>query len=149
MIDCLAPRRTPGHHQTSAHSTTNEIAPEKLFDDLTWLATRICCTPIALLTLPDERHQQIKSTVGLSVAEAADESLFHSHVLAQRGLFLVADTMKDERFASHSQVASHSGIRFFAGLPLTTCKGMVLGVLSVMDHVPRHLSPEQTYGLEV
>jgi two-component system cell cycle sensor histidine kinase/response regulator CckA len=149
MIDCLAARPTPKHHSTSPHSAILELAPEKVFDDLAWLATQICCTPIALITLDDEPHHQVKSTVGLSVAEAAGEFLFHPHVLAHRSLFLVTDATKDERFASHSQVASQGGIRFFAGLPLTTRKGTLLGVLSVLDRVPRQLSPEQSYGLEI
>jgi GAF domain-containing protein len=131
-------------------SATFEVAPEKQFDDLAWLATRICCTPIAMITLGDERHQHLKSLVGLSATEAAGATLFHPHVLAQRALFLVTDTTKDERLADHSAAAaSKHGIRFFAGLPLTTCKGKCLGVLAVMDRVPRQLTPEQSYGLEI
>lgn len=38
-------------------------------------------------------------------------------------------------------------IRFYAGMPLFTAKGEALGVLCVMDYVPRELNLEQVEGL--
>jgi signal transduction histidine kinase len=39
-------------------------------------------------------------------------------------------------------------IRFYAGAPLITSEGYVLGMLCVLDPVPRKLSPEQMAGLQ-
>ncbi|MDB6110695.1 MAG: domain S-box [Pedosphaera sp.] len=149
MIDSLAPRVAQNRYELLQHSATLEVAPEKVFDDLAWLATQICCVPIALITLGDGHHCRVKSKVGLPLDAFAGEFPFHQLVLEQRGLLLVSDATQDQRLVKNSLVGANGGIRFFAGLPLTTRTGSVLGVLSVLDRVPRQLSPSQTYGLQV
>ncbi len=126
-----------------------DTVPEEVFDDLTELAARICEAPIALISLIDENRQWFKSKVGITVSETSRDLSFCAHAIGQEGLFIVPDTTKDTRFANNPLVTSDPKIRFYAGAPLITPDGHVLGTLCVIDKVPRELRPEQQQALRV
>jgi signal transduction histidine kinase/ActR/RegA family two-component response regulator len=123
--------------------------PEEAFDDLTRLATQICQTSIALISLVDECRQWFKSKVGLTATETPREVSFCNHALLQPEILIVSDALADQRFATNPLVTCEPHIRFYAGVPLLTPQGHVLGTLCVIDHVPRQLSPEQVEALQV
>ncbi len=126
-----------------------DTLPEALFDDLTELAARICESPIALISLVDEKRQWFKSRVGTTMTETSRDISFCGHALTQTGLFIVPDATKDERFADNPLVISEPRIRFYAGAPLVTPDGHVLGTLCVIDKVPRELREDQKQALQI
>ena len=122
--------------------------PEQGFDDLTLLASYICRTPIALISLIDESRQWFKSRVGVTVSETPRDIAFCSTAILSSEVMIVPDTLKDERFRNHPMVVSEPNIRFYAGAPLINEEGFALGTLCVVDRTPRDFSPEQKEALK-
>ncbi len=127
-----------------------DSAPEEMFDEITSLTAAICQAPIALVSLLDESRQWFKSRIGMPQQELHREaSTFCSHLLDGAELLIVPDALADERFAHHPLVQDQPHIRFYAGAPLLSPEGAVLGALCVLDFVPRHLSELQVRTLLV
>ncbi|HEY1404110.1 MAG TPA: ATP-binding protein [Pyrinomonadaceae bacterium] len=120
-----------------------------MFDDIPRLASFICGTPIALITLIDTNRQWFKAKVGIDVDETPREGGFCAHAILKPELLIVKDTHQDKRFAGHPFVTADPHIRFYAGAPLITSDGHALGALCVIDRVPRTLSGEQQEALRV
>jgi PAS domain S-box-containing protein len=122
---------------------------EREFDDLTLLASQICQTPISIISLIDADRQWFKSVVGIKLSQTGREMAFCGHAIVGTGVFIVPDTLKDERFADNPYVIQAPAIRFYAGAPLVSAEGFSLGTLCVTDRVPRQLSEYQIRSLEI
>lgn len=124
--------------------TSSEVA----FDALTKLASQICGTPIALVSLIDESRQWFKSRVGLDAAETHRDISFCGHAILENNVFIIEDSEIDPRFADNPLVTGEPTVRFYAGVPLFTKQGFGLGTLCVIDHVPGKLSKDQIAQLK-
>ena len=126
-----------------------DTEPEQSFDDLVTLASYVCKTPMAFLSLVDDHRQWFKSKIGVEVRETPIEMSICAHAIAQgkEELFIVPDTLEDPRFRENPLVLREPGIRFYAGAPLIDEEGFGLGTLCVADRLPRNLDPEQEEAL--
>ncbi|HEV2801174.1 MAG TPA: ATP-binding protein [Pyrinomonadaceae bacterium] len=122
---------------------------EESFDDIARLAAYICRTPIALVSLVDENRLWFKAKVGIEFKELPRESTFCAQAINNPELFIIEDARLDQRFADNPYVLSEPYVRFYAAAPLITVDGHALGLLCVIDRVPRTLDEEQLEALRV
>lgn len=122
--------------------------PEPIFDSLARMASAICGTPIALISLLDDKRQWFKSNIGLDgVSQTDREIAFCAYAIESDELFEVSDAQKDSRFSGNPLVTGDPGIRFYAGAPIVMPEGERLGTLCVIDRDARRLSPSQREAL--
>jgi len=127
-----------------------DTLPEQAYDNFTRLASIICSTPIALITLLDDQRQWFKSRIGLERSELPREHAFCSHaIMRPEDIMIVHDTMRDERFTNNPLVMAAPNIRFYAGTPLVTSNGEALGTICVFDTKPREITQDQVDALQV
>ncbi|WP_418294774.1 hypothetical protein [Microvirga ossetica] len=104
-----------------------DTPPEPAFDDLVQLAAQCCQTPIALISLIDERRQWFKAEVGLGLRETPlDRSICLSAML-EPGLTVVPDLIEDHRFASNPLATAEPRLRSYAGAVLRSPRWGSLG----------------------
>ena len=125
-----------------------DSAPEQRFDDLALLASQICGTPMALITLVDADRQWFKSRVGVDATETPRPISFCAHAMLQPELFIIPDTLEDARFRNNPMVTGEPHLRFYAGASLVSREGQPLGSLCVGDRVPRTLTEDQKAALD-
>ncbi len=125
-----------------------DTEPEKAYDDIAQLAAFICGTPIALVNFIDETRQWFKAKIGIDVPEMPRNVGLSYLCQEKQGLVVVSDTLADEKLATNPVVISYPFVRFYAGVPLITAKGDMLGTLCILDNVPRQLSEQQLEALQ-
>lgn len=120
------------------------------FDDIAKIASALCGTPVAMVSLVDANRQWFKAKVGLDVSETPIEHAICVHALGSDGLVEIADLSRDERTSENALVTGEPRIRFYAGAPLNTPDGHSIGTVCVIDLEPRPegLSDLQREGLE-
>ncbi|MEP6946845.1 MAG: GAF domain-containing protein [Acidobacteriota bacterium] len=124
-----------------------DTAAEKSFDDLTRLATYVCKTPMAAITLIDSDRQWFKSRVAIPESETPRDISFCAHAILENRTLIVTDALNDVRFMDNPLVTGEPHVRFYAGSPLTTAAGYRLGTLCILDTVPRELGDGQRAAL--
>lgn len=125
-----------------------DTEPESSYEDIVRLASQICGTPVALISLVDEDRQWFKARVGIDSSETSRDISFCGHAINNQGIFEIGDASLDPRFADNPLVTGGPAVRFYAGAPLLTPTGTSIGTLCVIAPKPGALTVEQKLALE-
>lgn len=161
-IEAIAERAASRHRMVGAPSSAVQ-APERLnelrrtllldspaeesFDRLTRLTSTVLNVPVAVVSLVDSDRQFFKSCLGPPQPWASQRQtpLSHSfcqHVVESRRPLVISDA-REHPMLRHNPAIRDLGVIAYAGAPLITPNGHVLGTLCAIDHEPRHWTTEQ------
>jgi diguanylate cyclase (GGDEF)-like protein/PAS domain S-box-containing protein len=101
------------------------------------LAARRFDAPVGLVTLVRETDQVFVARTGIDACGTPRDVSFCSHALESDDLLVVPDARLDPRFVANPLVVGPPHVRFYAGVPLRSPAGHVIGTLCVIDHRPR------------
>ncbi|KAF1329162.1 Lateral signaling target protein 2, partial [Globisporangium splendens] len=110
---------------------------EDVFDIICDLASNALKSPIAAVSLLDEDREWFKASVGLAQNEVPRSVSFCAHAVMSKEPMVVMDTLLDKRFAKNPLVTGAAKIRFYAGAPICSPSGHLLGTVFVFDTQPR------------
>ncbi|CAM4463540.1 sensor domain-containing diguanylate cyclase [Paenibacillus tarimensis] len=122
--------------------------PEESFDRITRIIQRVFRTGACAISLITEDKQWFKSCLGLppELEEARStkrEVSLCQYVVAYREPFIVHNALEDPRF-KHNDLLQKYTVRFYAGVPLVSSRGNVLGSLFLMDGETREWAEADT-----
>jgi GAF domain-containing protein len=121
-----------------------DTEPEPRFDALTKEAVEKLKVPMSMVSILDSNREWFKSCVGWEKTEGSRDVSFCGHALLARDLFIIEDTLKDERFADNPMVVGEPFIRFYAGVALFDLDTkQPIGVFCVKDKKPREFSLDE------
>lgn len=106
---------------------------EQAFDDIVFIASQTCGTPIALISLLDSERQWFKARVGVDVSETPIEQSVCSIDIDTDTLLEVVDLSADERTCDNPLITGDRALRYYAGAPLKLRSGEIVGRLCVID----------------
>jgi diguanylate cyclase (GGDEF)-like protein/PAS domain S-box-containing protein len=119
---------------------------EEAFDRLTRLSARLMHSPIALVSLVDDRRQFFKSAVGLGEPWASRRETplsysFCKHVVASGEALVVSDA-RDSALLRDNAAVRELGVVAYAGVPLES-QGEYIGAFCVVDQKPHVWSDDE------
>ena len=123
---------------------------EKEYDDIAFLASMICGTPIALVTFMYKDRQWFKAAVGTDLKENKRELSFCTHAIAgEEDVMVVEDAKADIRFMHNPLVQGGPQLVFYAGASIVNKNGYSIGTVCVYDVEKKSLTDVQVKGLKM
>ena len=150
ITDPMQPAPIPNNEQDRLQALRGlglVTAESQHFDEVAAKVAAAFGTPIALVSLIDEAHQNWPGAVGLppgldACRKEARETSICGHVVAHAEMIVIEDVAKDVRFANNPFLVEND-IRFYAGAPLRTRSGFAVGSLCVIDTKPRSFGEKE------
>lgn len=118
------------------------------FDELAKLASIVCETPIAIISLIDDKRQWYKSKVGIEHREVPIEETICKYTIKGNKILEIENTLESELSKKYPHVIKKDGVRYYAGVPLKSARGHNIGTVCVVDLKPKKLSEIQLQSLQ-
>lgn len=96
------------------------------------------------VTLIDHDRQWMLAVDHMDDGEMARADAFCDLTIRRPEVFVVEDTLRDERFAGNPLVVGERHVRSYAGYPIESPTGHRIGALCVIDTKPRQFSATET-----
>lgn len=125
-----------------------DTPPEGAFDRITAIAARTFGVPVSTVSIVDRDRIWFKSRHGMDAEQVDRDPGLCSRVVETGQRIQVPDGRADPESGGNPLMAGEAGLRFYAGVPLASAEGYVLGALSIGDYRPRELSEQQFDLLE-
>lgn len=125
-----------------------DTPPDGAFDRITALAARRFGVPISIISIVDEDRIWFKSHHGLAVEQIEREPGLCASAILSNDPHILTDACIDPRSLANPLVAGDFGLRFYAGVPLTTDDGHNLGTLCIIDKEARTIDQSQIEDLK-
>jgi len=118
-----------------------DTPPSECFDRITRMAAQLFDLPISAVSLTDEERQWFKSRVGVDLWEVPREKSPCSEVSCVSEVLIIEDFLASDFYRNSPQ--AQIGLRCYAGAPLITRHGYVLGTMCVLGYQPREFSDDE------
>ena len=125
-----------------------DTPPEERFDRLTRITAKLLDVPAATISLVDAHRQWFKSTNTDAICAGDRDNSFCGHTILANEPLVVPDALLDRRFHDNPTVVGPPYIRAYAGVPLETEKGMLVGTMCVIDWRPRNFGQAEVKLLQ-
>lgn len=119
------------------------------FDNITQLASKLLNVPVSLISFVDQHRIWAKSHHGIETQDFPRVEGLCATTILNNSPYIVTDARTDPRSCKHPMVIQDSGVRFYAGLPLTVEGELNIGSLCVIDYKPRSLSTSEIETLKL
>ena len=147
-VDAIVAANEPERMRAVRRYDILDTPPDGAFDRITALAARRFGVPISIISIVDEDRIWFRSHHGLPVSEIGrDPGLCASAILSDVP-HILNDASIDPRSLANPLVAGEFGLRFYAGVPLTTSDGYNLGTLCIIDREARPIDQVQIQDLK-
>lgn len=123
-----------------------ESTPTEDFGAIMRLAAMICDTQGVVISLVGTHQWWVRSSIGVEAASNERAAAFCTRVVASGRPLVVTDALAHEETALFSR-SYRPPSRFYAGVPLVTEDGFVVGALAVVDSAPRGIDERQITAL--
>ncbi|WP_397600154.1 GAF domain-containing protein [Silvanigrella sp.] len=125
-----------------------DTLPEKDYDEITSLAAKAFKCPISYISFLDEERLWIKSSHGIPKLSFEKDFSFCQYTLNSDDIFIVNNTLKDERFHDNPYVIGNPKILFYAAVPIVSATGFNIGALCILDRKENQFSDSQLMYLK-
>jgi len=123
----------------------DEHERDQILAEMTALTGKTLGISTCFISILDGEKQYIKAACGLAVGlkKTRREDSFCLHTLDVDDILVCSDMHLDGRFSHNLYVQGAPHVRFYAGAPLRSRDGVIIGTLCLLDIVPLVLSAEQ------
>ncbi|MFG2303960.1 PP2C family protein-serine/threonine phosphatase [Actinacidiphila glaucinigra] len=141
----------PARLEAVAASGLLDTGPEGVFDDVAQLALAITGARMAFFTVADGRRSFWKSAVGVDPEAVRENGIRDSpcHILIGTGKELLAPDVRTDPRVKDLPAVDALGIGAWAGYPVVSPGGHVIGGFCVIDEDARPFTPQQSEALRI